>query len=364
MIASFTMAGSIIGAGILGLPYVFSQSGYAIGLFWIIFLGAILLFANLSLGEVILRTRGHHQLSGYAEKYLGKNGKKIMFFAVLFAIYSALIAYLIGEGQSLSKFFTGTLDYAILFGFLFWIFLTLLLRKGLEGLKKIESFGVSGIIIIIIFLFFWLAPDYNMNNVSYINFPKIFTPFGVTLFALLGMTCIPEVRREIKGHEKLLKKSILVGSIIPVILYAIFSFAFVAVLGKNVSEVATLSFGKLIDVVGIFTMFTSYLVLSFALKDLFEYDLHKKKLGFFFVTVLPFLLYLFISYFHIASFSSVLGVAGIISGGLIGSLVLIMNIRAKNMGNRKPEYVVPINWFIIGFIIFVFACGAIMKLVF
>jgi len=34
---TFTLTGTIIGAGILGLPYVFSQSGFFIGSFWLIF---------------------------------------------------------------------------------------------------------------------------------------------------------------------------------------------------------------------------------------------------------------------------------------------------------------------------------------
>ncbi len=127
-VTSFTMAGSVIGAGILGLPYVFAQSGFFIGILWIVFLGVILTFSKLCLGEVTLRTKVKHQLPGYAEKYLGKWGKRIIYFSMFFGIYAALVAYLIGEGQSLSKFFTGGLEYSLLFGFGFWLIMTLLLR--------------------------------------------------------------------------------------------------------------------------------------------------------------------------------------------------------------------------------------------
>jgi len=56
--ATFTLTGTMIGAGVLGLPYVFAQSGFVIGLFWLIILGSILIFVNLSLGEITLRTKG------------------------------------------------------------------------------------------------------------------------------------------------------------------------------------------------------------------------------------------------------------------------------------------------------------------
>jgi len=64
--AAFTLTGTIIGAGILGLPYVFAKAGFVIGLFWLIFLGLTLIFVKLCLGEIILRTKQTHQLPGYA----------------------------------------------------------------------------------------------------------------------------------------------------------------------------------------------------------------------------------------------------------------------------------------------------------
>ena len=48
----------LIGAGILGLPYVFGKSGFLIGLFWLLFLGLIIMFVNLSLGEITLTRLG------------------------------------------------------------------------------------------------------------------------------------------------------------------------------------------------------------------------------------------------------------------------------------------------------------------
>ena len=80
----FTLSGSVIGAGILGLPYVFAKSGFLLGLFWIIFLAIILVYAKLCFGEVTLRTKGNHQIVGYANKYLDKWGRGIMIFTLLF----------------------------------------------------------------------------------------------------------------------------------------------------------------------------------------------------------------------------------------------------------------------------------------
>ena len=362
-ITSFTLIGSIIGAGFLGLPYVFSKSGFLIGLFWLVLLGGILCYSKLALGEVTLRTKEQHQLTGYAKKYLGEKGKAIAFFSMFFGIYSALLAYLIGEGQSLSLLFTGSLNNAFLFGFGFWLIMTLLLQEGLRGLKKVESWGVIAVIVTILVIFILFLPNVNLSNLNYIKTENLLIPFGVTLFALLGFVAIPELRREIKGSEKMLKKSILFGSIAPIIIYAIFSFAFVGVLGENVNEVATLSFDNIIIILGVFTMLTSYFVLSFALKDMFFYDFHKdRRLRFIFVSAIPLLLYAFITFFDLASFIMVLGIGGVIAGGVDGILALLMNMKAKRLGDRKPEYSIPINW-LIGFLIMaVFIFGIIVEL--
>jgi len=360
---AFTLTGTVIGAGILGLPYVFSQSGFLVGVFWIVFLGLILIFVNLCLGEVCLRTKDTRQLTGYAEKYLGKWGKRAMLFAMLFAVYSALIAYLIGEGQSFSQIFTGGLDYAIYFAIGFWLIMTLLLREGLKGLKKIETWGVIAIIMIIVGIFVYFIGDVQINNLSYINYNSFFLPFGIVLFALLGFTSIPELKRVIKGQEKNLKKAIIIGSLIPVILYIMFSLVFVGILGLEVSEIATLSFGNIVSILGIFTMLTSYFVLSFALKDMFQFDYdYRRKNTFFLVSVIPLILYLIVVFFNLAGFVKILGIGGVVSGGLMGVLSLLMNLKAKKKGNRKAEFSVPLNWWVVGGLSLVFLVGVVVEL--
>jgi len=361
----FTLTGTIIGAGILGLPYVFSKSGFLIGMFWLVLLGIIMMYSVLCLGEVTLRTKGRHQLPGYARKYLGKKAEFIMFLAVVFGIYSALLAYLIGEGQSFSIIFTGSADYAIYFAIGFWILMTFLLHEGLRGLKKVETWGVLAIILIIGLILIWYFPGVQMENFNYNDVSFFFLPFGVVLFAVMGFTSVPELRMEIKGKEKMFKKAIILGVLIPIIIYALFSFIFVGVLGREVPQVATLGLGKLVVWLGIFTMLTSYFVLSFSLKDIFKFDLKYSKMWrFVLVSLVPICLYLVLNFFNMLNFASVLGIGGVVAGGLTGILVLTMNKKAKKMGNRKPEYHVPISWFWIILLGLIFIVGIIVELFF
>lgn len=361
---TFTLVGATIGAGILGLPYIFSKSGFLIGLFWIISIGILMLFVHLYLGEIILRTNGNHQLTGYAEKYLGKYGKFLMLFAMVFGIYSALVAYLIGEGQSISYVISGSGNYTIFFGFLFWAIMTLLLREGLRGLKKVELYGVFFVLTFILGIFFYFFPQINTQNLFYNNLDLFFVPIGIILFSLLGFSAIPEVGRIMEYSKKEMKKALIIGTVIPIIAYILFAFSFVGAFGMNLNEVATLSSGRLIALLGIFTMTTSFFVLSFALKDMFSTDLKIKRRNLFIlVSVIPLLLYLFITFFNLLDFSKVLGIGGVISGGLIGILILLMNYNAKKYGERRPEYWISINWLIILLVSLMFMGAMIVELV-
>lgn len=362
-VASFTLVGAIIGAGILGLPYVFSKSGFLIGLFWLIFLGGVVVFTNLCLGEVILRSKTFHQLPGYAEKYFGNVGKYFMLVAMLIGIYSALLAYILGEGQSLSQLFTGGLNFSFYFGIGFWVLMALLLREGLRGLKKAEFWGVGIIFLIVVFIFIFSLNKINLNNLIYTNFSYVFFPFGVIFFALMGFAAIPEIGRILKSNKKLFKKSVFFGILISVFLYILFVFAFVGMLGQEVSEIATLSFGPLLILLGIFTMFTSYFVLSFALKDILVFDFKKTNvISWFFVFIVPLFLYLIISFFNLAGFVGILSLGGAISGGLTGILILFIAKKAKTKGERKPEYEMPLNWFWVLFMGLLFFLGMIYEI--
>ena len=358
---ALTLSGTMIGAGILGLPYAFSKSGFASGIFWLVFLGLIMIYINLCLAEITLRTKKLHQIPGYAEIYLGKWGKNLMLFAVFFGIYAALLAYLIGEGQSLSKLFFGTFEYSAYFAVGFWIVMTLLLRDGLEGLKKIESRNVLMIIFLISFSFIFFLRNIKLENLAYHDFGNFFFPFGIVLFALLGFSSIPEMRVEILKKEKFFKKAVIIGTLIPISLYAVFSMTFLGSFGKEVTQVATLSFGNFVPVLGVFTMFASYFVLSFSLNNVFERDMKNKDGAFFFVSVIPLALYFLSSFFKSLNFASILGIGGVVSGGLTIILILLMQMKAKKHGDRKPEFSVPMNWILFGILSLVFALGVLTE---
>ncbi|MCX6741715.1 MAG: amino acid permease [Candidatus Pacearchaeota archaeon] len=362
-----TLTGTIIGAGILGIPYVIAKSGFWAGMLNILILGALILFVNLYLGEIILRTKGRHQLPGYAEKYLGKKGKILMVISSLIFLYGALTAYVLGEGEVLSFVFLGSTQFTLLFGLIFFIIMAVLVYFGLKTLERCEPIGLGIVSAIILLIFFFFLPKINWHNFSFMSSNPInwFMPYGVILFAFLALSALPEMREELAKNERMLKKAIIIGSVIPIILYILFTIAVYGFAGQATPEIATTALGKLPSALAIFTMFTAFFALGIALKEVFMFDFKIKHDKAFLLAMAPVLvLSLLIIIFNLLDFIKIISLIGSVAGGLAGILILLMLRKAKKEGERKPEYSIPLNWSLIIILAIIFVAGIVYQFVF
>ncbi len=354
------IAGTALGAGILGLPYVGAQVGFFTLLSYILLLGGLVLLINLYLGEITLRTKGNHQLPGYTQFYLGKFAKNLLQFAMVFGVYSAIIAYLLGIGKSLSFLIFKNYGQTLLLGLLFGVLMSYLLWKGLADLKEFEIIGVLLIFGAVLFISLFFAKNIQMSNLLLFNFKKILLPFGVVLFSLTSYNAIPEIRLVLKNKEKLLKKSIIYGMLASLIIYILFSLVVIGAKGLKTPQIATISLGGIFIFLGILTMFTSYLSLGNSLLENFSFDLKlNKKTSWILTSIVPMFLFVILSYFNFSSFIGILSIGGVISGGIIYSLILLTIKKAKKEGKRKPEYSIPINWFVVIILIILFSLGVL-----
>ncbi|MDO8656420.1 MAG: aromatic amino acid transport family protein [Nanoarchaeota archaeon] len=371
-IAVTTLVGTIVGAGILGIPYVVAKAGFLVGFILILVLGIAFIFLNLFAGEVILRTKEQHQLTGYAEKYLGKNGKRIMTFTMLFSIYGALTAYLIGEGATLHAIFQfgEPLYYSLIFFFL----AVCIIWKGMKSTGKAELILISLLFLVVIFITVFSYNNLNFSNFTFFDFGKIFLPYGIILFAMTGSPAIPEMQQVLVKDKKLLKKAIIVGTCIPIILYIVFTFVIMGLVGLDQFEVlapneriATVALsmyahpilGILANFLAILSMFTSFLTLGTALTQVYEYDYALSRS---ISMLLTFMIPLIIVLFNLTTFITILGITGAIAGGLDGILITLMYWKAKVLGDRTPEYSLPPYTLIGSLLIVLFVFGIVYQL--
>jgi len=261
------LIGTTVGAGIFGIPYVVAKAGFLIGLIHLLVLGAIVLLINLFTGEIALRTKKRHMLAGYAEKYLGKTGKTVMALTAIFGIFGALIAYLIGEGEVLSAIFGNN---PMIFSIGFFVIASAIIWFDLRAVAGSELL-LSGIMLAIIIIISALAlPNVDLDNLKTFDIGKFFLPYGVVLFAFVGASAVPEMKGVLKQEKKMLRNAIVFGTIIPFVIYLIFTFVVVGITGIGTTEVATVGLGEALgkymvflgNIFAVFAMATSFIVLG------------------------------------------------------------------------------------------------------
>lgn len=343
-----TLMGIIIGAGILGIPYVIAKAGYLYGLIIIILIGLAYVFLDLFYGEVVLRTKKQHQLPGYAEKYLGKFGKVIASIAMPLAVYGALTAYLIGVGEASYAIFKW--GAPIFYTLLFFLVCTSIVIGGIRAMGRAEFFLIPLLITVVVILGIVSFKRLDYGSLALWDIRHSFLPYGVLIFAYMGFAGIPEMREVLGTDLKKMKKAIVIGSVIPIALYMLFTFIIIGLVGldnfellKPNERIATVALsiyanpfiGMLANILAILAMFTSFLTNAIALKEVYHYDYKlSPTLSFFLTLLFPFL----IAVFGLATFMAVLGFTGAVSGGLEGLLVIFMHWKARLLGDRRPEY--------------------------
>ncbi|MEK6881210.1 MAG: hypothetical protein AABY22_16435, partial [Nanoarchaeota archaeon] len=62
------------------------------------------------------------------------------------------------------------------------------------------------------------------------------------------------------------------------------------------------------------------------------------------------------------SFTRILSIGGSISGGLTILLILAMIKKAKKLGNRKPEYSLPVSMLVLTLIGIIFTAGIVYEI--
>lgn len=342
--ATAILIGTIVGVGIFGIPYVAAKSGFIIALIYLIGLGIIALLIHLFYGEIVSQTSGKHRLIGYAEKYLGKWGKRVATISAILGRYGALLAYIIVSGQFLKALFNGS---ALNWSLIFFAFGALFVFLGLKIIAKAEFFMVLLLFATMVIIFIFGFGHINFDNLNNLNLSYLFLPYGVILFALGGTVAIPEMAELIQNRR--LKSAILLGTLIPIILFIIFVFVVVGVTGKNTTQEALIGLQNILGlkimliglVFGVLALITSFLVLGLNIKKIFNYDYKiNKHLSWFLACFVPLILYLI----GLRDFISMIAFVGAVLGGINGIIICLIYSKLKK-AKLLPGFVILILTF-------------------
>lgn len=269
-----------IGSGIFVLPYLFYHSNYLFASIVLIFLTVVVGALNQFYCRIVSCTPGDHQLSGYAQIYLGSFFSFLASFNLILLAFGAVATYL----KLFSGFFSLLFPVSFsLASFLFFILLFVFFIAKINFSSRLSSV-LSFLTILIPLVLFIFSVSFIGHSSSLINQAPDFSFYGAALFALSGFTIIPEIdellrRGRHRQQESLFAASTL-GLILVVIIYLIFIYSVIVISGPSVS-VNTISglikvfpiLGKLIAVFGLVVTFNAALQFLTILHELFFRDL-------------------------------------------------------------------------------------------
>jgi len=395
------LAGTIIGAGVFALPFVFEKAGIVTGLFYLGLFSACFVFIHLMYADLILKTEGGknlHRFPGYAKIYLGSWGFWSAILTTIIGMLFVLTVYLILSVSFVNLIKPIGLDISDASKLLiFWLLGSAAIFLGIRRLAFSEFLITGGIIVIILIIFgYGLGHFGKIISVPIFNLQNIFLPYGAVLFALSGRVAIPAVVsyfQKIKPGSEIsagsaksgtkmqsaeillpgrrpldyLKKSIVLGTLLPALVYLLFVFGIWG-LSEIISEDAVSGLvGQipkeilaLIGVFGLISLWSSYIVIGLDIKNSLKFDLKFPKiLAGLAVVVLPPLIY----FWGFQSFLTLVSLIGGIFIALEGIFIVLMWLRARKM---KSEEVIfkKLNPLIIYALIMIFIGGIIYEIIY
>ncbi len=309
------LSGTVIGAGVFSLPYVFSMLGIITGLIYLVFFAAVYAVLYIMYASLIRKEAGKHDFFFLAKKYLPKAIYKPVRISVFGGLIFALVVYI----ALIPSFFSFALGMnGGWIPLAFWAFSSVFFFVKAESLGIAESVGTIGIICAVFALIFasFFLPSFPVRSLpSNATLTLFFLPFGPILFSFAGRSAISRIVVIWKNSGKSfsINKSIIAGIFIPAVVYIFFILS-VLLISPSVTEDAIsglyfLPFGLriVLGVIGFLTLWTSYIMLGTNIRDILLFDTKlSKALAFGLPIVCPLLL--FVSGFN--NFLTVLSIAG------------------------------------------------------
>ncbi|MBK2020947.1 amino acid transporter [Francisella philomiragia] len=225
------IVGTMIGGGILALPIITAKLGFVIGSILIFLVWSIMTYTAVVISDISCSMPYGSSFKTIAERYLGKGGGIVASIAFLILMYFISTAYISAAASSLSSSFpnldekASSLIFVVIFGSIVVL--------GTRFVDYANRFFIILKILVLVIL----CVVFN----SYIEVPNLFVApvdLGVSLIIAIPVfttsftshIIVPALSDYLGKNAKDMKRIVIIGSIIPLILYIIWVFTILGVL--------------------------------------------------------------------------------------------------------------------------------------
>ncbi|MCM5509113.1 MULTISPECIES: aromatic amino acid transport family protein [unclassified Vibrio] len=295
--STLIIAGTTIGAGMLALPLASAGIGFTTSLIIMVALWALMAYTALLMVELHQHADASATLHTLAKQFLGKKGKWVASFSMLFLFYSLCAAYIAGGGAQFGERisqFTGVEISGMTSTVIFTIVVAAVVTIGTGTVDKVNRVLFAIKLIAMAMVLTFLAPNVTESyllsmpveqGLVVAAIPVIFTSFGFH-------GSIPAIVNYLDGNTPSLRKAIIVGSSIPLMIYVFWQIVTLGVVSQDAlvdnqglsGLISTLStkvhqsgLGQTIGVFADLALLTSFLGVSLGLFEFLGDSFNKKK---------------------------------------------------------------------------------------
>lgn len=242
--AVLLISGTTLGVGMLAFPTVTSFGGFFPSailfiLIWLLMLSSAFFFldANLSI-------KGESNMITMAEKRLGMWGKILSWVVYLLLLYSLTATYIAGCTPLFVEVIKDWTGYTLphwLAPFSLPVLFGGFVYAGTRGVDRVNRLLMIGLIVSFVLLAFFVPQQVDLERLSHIDFPALGIAIPVVITAFGYHIIIPSLTTYLKRDRNMLRRAILIGSVIPIIVYLLWQ---VLVLGSVPIEMLGEAFQK------------------------------------------------------------------------------------------------------------------------
>lgn len=326
------LLGTVIGAGLFSLPYVFKSAGLPVGFFYLVLAAAVYIPIHRMYAAVIHETPGEHRFVGYARIHLGRAAALLTVFISVIQSVLVLAIYLILSKSFANLVWPAGAEFHKIA--IFWVLGSAAVFLNLRRFSLLESLIVGGIFGIIIAIFFLGLPKLpaTLAAVGSPDWHYALLPIGSVLFALYGRSAIPPA---VRLTEKT-GKAIAIGITAAAVIYAFFVLAVLslspavspdAVSGLRGHVPVWALFG--IGILGLLSLFSSYISIGQDTSESLRLDFKLSVWTRFLIVIFgPLALYL-------AGFTNFIGLVSFVGGVLLAMEGILIVLMWRKVTGRK-----------------------------
>lgn len=215
------VAGTAIGAGMLGLPVVTAEGGFMLSCAMYLLCYLFSMVTGLLLLEICTWMPRQANLVTMAQLLLGRWGKWSAWILYVFLFYSLTVAYILGGGAFISAFVGQSVPFWVS-ALLFVTFFGCIVFRGAQSVNKVNVILFIGLLASFI-LFIGLGVSHIQIDLLKEKFSVYKAILGLpvmfTSFSYQGI--VPTLYAYLDEKAEKVKKAIVIGSFIPFIIYII-----------------------------------------------------------------------------------------------------------------------------------------------